>query len=233
MFDLNSLAVIKQIAPLSGLNGIVYDADDDKIILTRRVLPGGFLTALNPKTGEVVANVELDDRSPADAVPDGAGRVFVSDPGKNAITVIDVKSWKVSTSWPVGACTEPKAIAYDKAAHRIFWACNNTSVVVDASRGKVIATIKNGAGIDGLGGDASKKWIYVANGVEGNVTVVHQDSPDKCRPILTIHTFQGAKTIALDPRKLRRSRAPAFSSRSRAQPMNAPAIQNLQSILLG
>ena len=70
MFDLKSLGLIKQIASISGINGIVYDADDDEIILTRRALPGGILTALNPKTGGVVANVELEDGSPADAVPE-------------------------------------------------------------------------------------------------------------------------------------------------------------------
>jgi hypothetical protein len=48
-----------------------------------------------------------------------------------------------------------------------------------------------GAGRPGL--------IYVPNGGEGNVTVVHQDSADTYSVVATVQTFQGAKTIALDP----------------------------------
>ena len=41
--------------------------------------------------------------------------------------------------------------------------------------------------------------IYVPNGGEGNVTVVHQDSADKYTVIATVTTFPGAKTITVDP----------------------------------
>jgi hypothetical protein len=47
--------------------------------------------------------------------------------------------------------------------------------------------------------DAEKKLIYIPNGGEGNVTVVHQDSPDKYSTVATIPTFAGAKTITVDP----------------------------------
>src|SRR5204862_5447149 len=72
-------------------------------------------------------------------------------------------------------------------------------VVVDASTGKIVATIKNGTRVDALGWDPSKKLIYIPNGGEGNVTVVHQDSADKYTVVATVDTFAGAKTIAVDP----------------------------------
>ena len=65
--------------------------------------------------------------------------------------------------------------------------------------GKVVATIPNGTRVDALGWDPSKKLIYIPNGGEGNVTVVHQDSPDKYTVVATVPTFAGAKTIAVDP----------------------------------
>ena len=73
------------------------------------------------------------------------------------------------------------------------------SVVVDPSTGKVVATITNGTRVDALGWDPAKKLIYIPNGGEGNVTVVHQDSPDKYTTVATVATFAGAKTIAVDP----------------------------------
>ena len=110
-----------------------------------------------------------------------------------------MKTWKATASWPLAPCQAPTGIAYDKATNRIFSGCTNTSVVVDATMGKIVATIKNGTRVDALGWDPSKKLIYIPNGGEGNVTVVHQDSPDKYTVVATVDTFPGAKTIAVDP----------------------------------
>jgi len=199
MFDLNTLAVIKQIKVGPGLDGIMYDAEDDKVILTNHSHPIGTLTALNPTTGDIVATVELEDTSPEGAATDGQGHIFVNMEGKNTIQVVDVKTWKTTASWPLGTCDGPTGIAYDKASNRLFSGCNKTSVVLDPTNGKVVATIPNGTRVDSLGWDPEKKLIYIPNGGEGNVTVVHQDSPDKYSVVATIPTFAGAKTITVDP----------------------------------
>src|ERR1700681_3458635 len=200
MFDLKTLAVIKQIKIASGgLDGIMYDEPDDKIILTNHSRPIGTLTAIDPKTGDIVGTAELEDTAPEGAAADGKGHIFVNNEGKNTIQVIDVKTWKATASWPLAPCEGPTGIAYDKASDRIFSGCNNTSVVVNPSTGKVVASIKNGTRVDALGWDPSKKLIYIPNGGEGNVTVVHQDSPDKYTVTATVPTFAGAKTIAVDP----------------------------------
>ena len=44
----------------------MYDEPDDKIILTNHSRPIGTLTALDPKTGDIVGTAELEDN--------GAGR---------------------------------------------------------------------------------------------------------------------------------------------------------------
>src|SRR5215470_15984323 len=200
MFDLKTFAVIKQIkVDTGGLDGIMYDQPDDKIILTNHSRPIGTLVALDPKTGEIVGKAELEDNSPEGAAADGKGHIFVNNESKNTIQVIDTKTWKATASWPLDPCKGPTGIAYDPETNRIFSGCNNTSVVVDAGTGKIVATIKNGTRVDALGWDPSKKLIYIPNGGEGNVTVVHQDSPDKYTVVDTVATFAGAKTIAADP----------------------------------
>jgi DNA-binding beta-propeller fold protein YncE len=199
MFDLKTLAVIKQIKVGSGLDGIMYDEPDDKIILTNHSRPIGTLTAIDPKSGDIVATVELEDNSPEGAAADSKGHIFVNNESKKTIQVVDVKTWKTTASWPLAPCGGPTGIAYDKASNRIFAGCSNTSVVLDPDTGKVVATIKNGSGVDALGWDPSKKLIYIPNGREGNVTVVHQDSPDKYTTVDTVTTTPGAKTIAVDP----------------------------------
>src|SRR5262245_2334400 len=199
MFDLKTLAPIKQIkVEVGGLDGIMYDEPDDKIILTNHSRPVGTLTAIDPKTGDIVGTVELEDNAPEGAAADGKGHIFVNNESKGTIQVIDVKTWKATASWPLAPCTAPTGIAYDSATNRIFSGCNNNSVVVDASTGKVVASIKNGTRVDALGWDPSKKLIFIPNGGEGNVTVVHQAGPDKYTVAGTVDTFAGAKTIAVD-----------------------------------
>jgi DNA-binding beta-propeller fold protein YncE len=200
MFDLKTLAVLRQIKVGPGLDGIMYDEPDDKIILTNHSRPIGTLTALDPRTGDIVATVELEDTSPEGAAADGKGHIFVNNESKNTIQVIDVKNWKAVASWPLAPCEGPTGIAYDRATNRIFSGCNKTSVVVDATSGKVVASIANGTRVDALGWDPSRKLIYIPNGAEGNVTVVHQDSADKYTVVATVPTFAGAKTIAVDPK---------------------------------
>jgi DNA-binding beta-propeller fold protein YncE len=198
MFDLKTLAVIRQIKVGPGLDGVMYDESDDTIILTNHSSPG-TLTAIDPRSGDVVATVELADDAPEGAAADGKGHIFVNNEDTSTMQVIDVKTWKATASWPLAPCEGPTGIAYDKAANRIFSGCSNTSVVVDASTGKVVASIKNGRRVDALGWDAARKLIYIPNGGEGNVTVVHQDSADKYTIVATVPTVAGAKTIAVDP----------------------------------
>ena len=200
MFDLKTLAVIRKITVGPGLDGIMYDEPDDKIILTNHSRPIGTLTALDPKSGDIVATVELEDTAPEGAAADGKGHIFVNNESKNTMQVIDVKTWKVTASWPLAPCEGPTGIAYDKSSNRIFSGCNRTSVVVDPDTGKVVATIQNGTRVDALGWDPSRKRIYIPNGGEGTVTVVHQDAPDKYTVVGTVTTFPGAKTIAVDPK---------------------------------
>ena len=51
-----------------------------------------------------------------------------------------------------------------------------------------------------MGWDPSKKLIYIPNGGQGNVTVVHQDSPDKYSTVGNVTTQFGTRTMTLDPK---------------------------------
>src|SRR5258707_5112197 len=162
MFELKTLAPIKQIkVEQGGLDGIMYDEPDDKIILTNHSRPIGTLTALDPASGDIVATVELEDTAPEGAAADGQGHIFVNNEGKSTIQVVDVKTWKVTASWPLAPCEGPTGIAYDKGSNRIFSGCNNTSVVVDANTVKIVATIKNGTRVDALGWSSVEKMISI------------------------------------------------------------------------
>lgn len=202
MFDLKTLGVIKKIKiPTGGLDGIMYDDYSDHIILTNHSRPIGTAVALDANTGDIVGTAELEDDAPEGAASDGKGRLFVNNESKNTIQVLDAKTMKVLASWPLTPCDGPTGIAYDRSSNRIFSGCGKTSVVVDPSTGKVVATIANGDGVDALGFDPSEKLIYIPAGRDSNVTVVRETSPNTYTVIATVPTMRGAKTITVDPMK--------------------------------
>jgi len=200
MFDLKTLAVIKKIpVKTGGLDGIMYDDNMDRIILTNHSRPIGTVVALDANTGDIVGQAELEDNSPEGAASNGKGTLYVNNEGKSTIQVLDAKSMKVLSSWPLAPCEGPTGIAYDRANDRIFSGCGKTSVVLDAKTGKIVTTIANGDGVDALGWDPKEKLIYIPAGRDGNVTVAHQDSPDKYSVVATVPTMARAKTITVDP----------------------------------
>jgi DNA-binding beta-propeller fold protein YncE len=202
MFDLKSLAVIKKIPiPTGGLDGIMYEDFSDRIILTNHSRPIGTAVALDARTGDIVGTAQLEDNSPEGAASDGKGKIFVNNEGTSTMQVLDVKGMKVLASWPLAPCEGPTGIAYDRATNRIFSGCGKTSVVVNPATGKIVATIANGDGVDALGWDPVDKLIYIPAGRDSNVTVVHEDAPDKYTVVTTVATMRGAKTISVDQLK--------------------------------
>jgi DNA-binding beta-propeller fold protein YncE len=198
MFDLKTLNVIKKIKiPSGGLDGIMYDDFSDRIILTNHSKPG-TATAIDPGTGTITGEAILEDNSPEGAATDGKGKLFVNNESKNTIQVIDAKPMKVLASWPLDPYDGPTGIAYDRVTNRIFTGCSKSSAVLDASTGKIVATIPNGEGVDALGWDPIEKLIYIPAGRDSSVTIVHEDSPDKYTVVAKVTTMSGAKTISVD-----------------------------------
>ena len=201
MFDLKTLTVVKKIKiPTGGLDGIMYDNYTNRIILTNHSKPGTAV-ALDPGTGAITGQAELEDNSPEGAASDGKGKLFVNNERKNTIQVLDAKEMKVLASWPLDSCEGPTGIAYDRATDRIFTGCGKFSAVLNATTGKIVTTIKNGDGVDALGWDPDEKLIYIPAGRDSSVTIVHEDSPDKYTIVATVTTAAGAKTISVDPIK--------------------------------
>ena len=204
MFNLKDLSVVKKVhIGIDGADGIWYDEGSGSILSINHSKPMGTAVVVDAKTGTVKGTIKLTGTGPEGGASDGKGRVFINLEDKNAIDVVDLKAMKVTATWSIEACDGPTGIAYDKASNRIFSGCGKKSVVVDATSGKVVAEITNGDGVDALGWDPVDKLIYIPNGRGGNVTVVHQDSPDKYTVVATVPTFAGAKTVAVDPTKHR------------------------------
>ena len=200
MFDLKNLTVLKKVkAGINGLDGIMYDDATNTILTINHSSPEGTAVVIDAKTGDVKATVVLSGNAPEGGVSDGKGKIYINIENKNAIDVIDTKTWKKIATWDIAPCDGPTGIAMDRKTNRIMAGCSGTSVIVDANTGKVVAQIKNGDGVDAVGWDQSEKLFYIPAGGSANVTIVHEDGPDKWTTVATVETFKyNLKTIAVD-----------------------------------
>ena len=202
MFDLGTLAIIKQIhAGASGLDGFMYDDATNKALTIDHSRPNGTAVVIDAATGDVVGLVTTTGAAPEGGVSDGKGRIFINLEDKGAMDVVDDHTWKVVNTWSIAPCRSPTGIAMDRTSNRIFVGCSDTSVVVDAGTGKVVARIAAGGGVDGIAFDPSQKLLYIPSGAAGTVTVVHEDTPDKYSVLATVPTMTGARTITVDEKR--------------------------------
>jgi hypothetical protein len=89
-------------------------------------------------------------------------------------------------------------MAIDPATHRLFVGGGPSLVMMDASKGTVVASLKICQGTDATWFDPATKNIFVSCG-DGHLVVAREDSPAKLSLVETIDTTRGARTMALDP----------------------------------
>ncbi|HEV7674544.1 MAG TPA: YncE family protein [Candidatus Angelobacter sp.] len=197
VFDLKTLKQTAKIK-IEGENpdAIIYDPFSKRVFTFNGRSKNA--TVIDAEKGTVVGNIPLDGK-PEFGVSDGKGIVFVNIEDKNEVTSIDAKKATVVKSWPLAPCEEPSGLAIDQKSRRLFAGCGNKMMaVVDADSGKVIATPAIGEGVDANAFDADKQLAFSSNGRDGNLTVVHEDSPDKFSVVENAPTQKFARTMALD-----------------------------------
>src|SRR5437867_885409 len=167
-----------------GTDYIAVESATGRVFVSRAT----HMMVVEGATGKVLGDIPNTPGVHGAGIATKAGHGFTTNGADQTVTMFDLKTLAVI-----------KQIMVGPGLDGIISSCNDTSVVVDPKDGKIIATIKNGTRVDALGWDPSKKLMYIPNGGEGNVTVVHQDSPDKYTTVATVDTFAGAKTIAADP----------------------------------
>jgi hypothetical protein len=69
---------------------------------------------------------------------------------------------------------------------------------MDADTGKVVFTAEIGGGNDGLVYDAATRRVFLANGVGAVLNVFEQLDADHYRPVETLGTRAGMRSLAMD-----------------------------------
>ncbi len=135
---------------------------------------------------------------PEFAAADGKGSIYVNNEDSSELHHLDAASLKELHHWPLAPCKSPSGLAMDVANRRLFSVCDEkVMAVVNADTGKVVATPAICEGPDAAGFDPSTGYVFASCG-DGNLTVIHEDSPDKFTVVENVPTKRSARTMGLD-----------------------------------
>jgi len=203
-------AVIFDLKSLKRLGTVKTDANPDAIIYdraTKRVFTfngrGQNTTAIDATKGAAdgaVAGTLALGGKPEFAVSDGQGSIFVNIEDKGELVQFDAQKLTETHRWPLAPCKSPSGLAADLKNRRFFSVCDDkVSVVLNADTGKIVATPAICDGPDAAAFDSDANYFFASCG-DGNLTVIHEDSPDKYTVIENVETKRSARTMALDPK---------------------------------
>ena len=199
VFDLETFKTLATIAD-AGKNpdAIVYDPKSHHVLTFDGHSDSDRATVIDGRSHKVLTHIALPG-TPEFAVADGRGHVYVNIESRSELSQINTATNRVTRTWALAGCESPSGLALDTKHRRLFSVCGNqTMAVSDADAGKVVATVAIGKGPDAVVFDPATAMIYSANGESGDISVVHEDAPNRYSVKPDIATQHSARTLTLD-----------------------------------
>lgn len=158
-----------------------------------------MISVVDTDQGAKVADIRVNgDTLEQLAIDPDSHRLYVANPSKSGIDVINRADNTVTAHWPVTMGSKCISVGLDAAHHRLFADCRSgVMIVLDTQNGKELQTLPIGQGIDDLAFDAGTHRILAPCG-SGSLFVYEAGSPNQYRKVAELNTGRGAKNIVLD-----------------------------------
>jgi hypothetical protein len=195
IFDLKTLKTIGTVKTDANPDAITYDSVSKRVFTFNG--RGKNTTAINAADGTVAGTLALGGK-PEFAVADGKGSIYVNNEDTSELIQLDTQKLTETHRWPLAPCKSPSGLAMDLKNRRLFAVCDEkVMAIVNADTGKVVATPVICEGPDAAAFEPSTGTVFASCG-DGNLTVIHQDSPDKYTVVENVPTKRSARTMGLD-----------------------------------
>jgi len=156
---------------------------------------------VDARTARPIGELKMDSAKVDDAVPDGEGRLIMTLRDRNCVAIIDAANHRLAGLWPIAACEEPTAIAFDNSGKRLFVGCRGRKpllAVLDAGSGQLIKTLEIGRGNAGVAYDAAIRKIYTCSGVDANLVIYDQVDANNYQLAEVTTTRKKLRAMTLD-----------------------------------
>lgn len=157
---------------------------------------GGDISVVDPVAAKVIATIPVGGSLELGAA-DGEGKMFVNVEDHNDVAVIDTRTHKLLSRFPLTGCDGPTGLAYDPDHKWLISACANGKAMVSSRDGRQVASITIGPRPDGALFDRRRHVALIPSGGDGTLAVIAMTA--KPHLLDTVKTAKSARTAALDP----------------------------------
>jgi hypothetical protein len=205
-FKLSTLEAQAPIKAGEDLDTSHYDPANKRLVLNMGPGKDGTeLIMLDVPSLKEVGRLKVPSKKVEGADSDGKAAFFLAAQDLDKVYKIDTKAGKILATYDTApACGHPTAVTVDAADDRVFISCRGhdeikpSLLVLDGATGKIVYSSEIGGGTDSIIYDARLKRIFTANGVSANLNVFEQDGPDNYKPVETLGTRNGVRTMGMD-----------------------------------
>lgn len=195
VFDVKTNEKIANINVGEKPDAVIFDEFSKKIIVANA--KSNSLSIINPKNLMVEKTIALIG-NPEYIASNLKGKIYVNIEDKSKIAEINLAEGKVLNYFSLGKDESPSGLAIDNKTHRLFSACEEHLVVVDAENGKIVSALPIAKGCDGVVFNAKSKMVF-ASTYSGVISNYLEKSKNDFVVLEDIKTETGARTITLNP----------------------------------
>lgn len=195
LFNRSSGALVATLPTGKKPDAATYDAATRTVWVMNA--DSGDITIVDPIARKAVGTVMIGGSLELGAA-DGHGRLYVNIEDRNSVAVIDTRSRKLLTVFPLAGCDGPTGIAYDASARQLISACASGVAIVSRPDGTSVTSVPIGKGADGAAFDAKRGVALIPAGQDGNLSIIKLGA--KPHVVAVVPTARSARTIALDER---------------------------------
>jgi len=140
-----------------------------------------FVSIINTDSEQKVGDIKIDgDSLEAIRFSPGNPTMYVNNPAKNLVDVVNRDTRTVEATWPLTRGKDAAAMSLDAAHHRLFIGCRSGVIdVFDTQTGKELQALPIGGVVDDMVFVPATQRIYaVCGGGKGEVDVYKETDPD-------------------------------------------------------
>lgn len=152
------------------------------------------LDVASAKAPKVAGSFALPGDPEGYAVDDARGLFYTNLEDADRTLAIDLVSRKIVATFEPG-CGEsgPRGLMLDPSGKLLMVACTDHVAVLETGKGRILATLDTGAGLDNLDYVPETRSLYAAAGRAGTLTIAHLGENGRLTRTATIATAKGAR----------------------------------------
>jgi DNA-binding beta-propeller fold protein YncE len=205
ILDANTDEIVGKIPLVEGADSSGYDPVANIVYIDtggkNANMKVGEIQAVNPDTGEKLGEVKFNDNHVEGmALEQNGDRLYVNLVQTNKLAVVNRKTMKTMTEWPVTPCQQNAMVILNEPQKQLYVVCRQPGMVVvmNSDTGSVVTTQTAPMRADQMLFDAKSHRLYVLGG-EGYIGIYDTAGAGGLKMVAKFPSAPGAKTGILLP----------------------------------